>query len=99
MTADVTVKRGDRHATTWTANADLTGATLRLLARPIGRPGTIIELAVTPTNPAQGVVTHELTGTLDEGEYQVELETTHGEEVRTFPSDGYLLLEVLPDLR
>ena len=98
----VTVKQGDTHDTTWTANMDLTDATVRLLARrttvaPV-EPDSV-ELAGVVTDAAGGVVTHTLDGTLIPGVYRVELEvTTSGGEVVTFPNDSYESLIVASDL-
>lgn len=92
----VTVKHGDKYPTTWTANMDLTGAAVRLIARKNG--GDPIVLPVTVSDPTDGIVTHTLTGTLDVGSYHVELEVTLGEEVITFPNDTYERLIVVRDL-
>ena len=98
----VTVKHGDQYPVTFTANGDLTGSTVRLLARIRYTTGDPILLGSTVTDPAGGVVTHDLTGTLEAGTYDVELEVTRGGEVFTFPNgDGknaYETLTVVDDL-
>ena len=90
------VKSGDTHEVKWTANMDLTGATVRLIASPA--TGVPLVLPSTITNPAQGEVTHTLTGELPVGRYRVELEATIGGEIITFPNDTYARLDVIPDL-
>ena len=90
-----TVKRGDKHPITLTVNADLTGCTVRLIA---SQSGVAQDLPCTVTDPAGGVITHTLTGLLEVGVYKLEVETTRGGEVVTFPSDGYARLTVTNDL-
>lgn len=92
----VQVKRGDTHDITLTVNADLTGATTRLLAR--GPDATVAVLAHTITDAVGGVVTHTLTGLLTAGIYYLELEITRAGKITTAPTVGYLILEVAPDL-
>lgn len=93
----VTVKHGDVYPIQFTANADLTSCTVRLLARMIGGDVTIT-LDCTVSDAAGGVVTHNLTGALTVGTYRVEVEASSGGEVFTFPSDGYEILQVMEDL-
>ena len=90
------VKSGDTHAVQWKANLDLTGSTVRIVARP--RTGDAIVLASTVIDAAEGLVQHVLTGTLALGTYKVELEVTDGAEIITFPNNGYTTLTVIPDL-
>lgn len=90
------VKQGDKHAIQWKANLDLTGATVRIVAKP--RDGEPITLASTVTDAAEGVVQHVLTGTLAKGSYDIELEVTTGAEIITFPNNAYARLTVIPDL-
>lgn len=92
----LTVKKGDKYATTWTVPVNLTGASVRLLARRRGFP--VIVLPTTITDPANGVVEHVLDGTLPVGKYQVELEITRGAETVTAPTDSYENLVVISDL-
>ena len=100
----VTIKQGDTHDTVWTvgdadaAPVNLTGATVRLLARRQGTT-TTITLASTITDAIAGKVTHSLTGTLIAGVYDVELEVTSGGDIVTAPNDGYETLVVVADLR
>lgn len=96
-----TVKEGDRFPITVTASIDLTGSTVRLLARDKSLPSTTppILLASTITHAANGIVTHVLDGSLPIGTYNVELEVTQGNgHIITFPGDGFLLLRVIADL-
>lgn len=90
------MKSGDVHAIQWKANLDLGTATVRLIARP--RTGDPIPLAATITDATEGLVSHQLDGTLPTGTYKVELEVTDGGEIITFPNNGYSSLTVIPDL-
>jgi len=90
------VKAGDTHAVQWKANMDLTGTTVRLVAKP--RTGLPVVLASTVTDAAGGIVSHTLTGALSTGTYRIELEVTKGVEVITFPNNTYASLTVIPDL-
>jgi hypothetical protein len=92
----LTVKRGDTYPITFTANMDLTGATVRLLAR--SSQGNTIELASTIQDAVAGTVVHNLTGTLGIDVYEIELEVTHTGTIISFPSDGFEQLCVIPDL-
>lgn len=92
----LTVKTGDTYATTWRVPLDLTGSTVRLIAKrprhdPVVLPATIIDAP-------QGVVQHVLTGTLPVGKYLVELEITNGATIVTAPTDSYENLNVIADL-
>lgn len=90
------VKAGDTHQISWKANMDLTGATVRVIAKKGTAPA--IELDAAVTNPVEGLVTHQLTGTLPTGTYSVELEVNTAGEVITFPNGSYATLVVIPDL-
>ena len=92
-----TVKLHDRHPTTWTANMNLTGCTVRLLAQ---KGGVTTLLASVITNAPLGVVTHTLDGTLEVGTYKVELEVSRvGDNLlATFPNKGTETLVVEKDL-
>lgn len=90
------VKAGDTHSVEWKANLDLTGAIVRLTARK--RAGDPIPLDCEVTDPGEGLVRHELTGTLPAGTYQIELEATMNGEIITFPNSGYAQLVVQEDL-
>lgn len=93
----LTVKFGDKYPTYWTVDADLTGTTVRLLARRRANPA--IELACSIVNPATaGEVEHMLDGTLPIGTYAVELEITKGLDVITAPTDRYENLRVIASL-
>ena len=96
MGPTLTVKTGDRYPTYWTTPIDLTGSTVRLIARrganaAITLPSTIVE-------PTLGRVEHILDGTLTVGTYVVELEITRGEQVITAPTDTYEGLHVIADI-
>lgn len=91
------VKAGDTHAVQWKANMNLTGATVRLVAKP-RKTSIPVVLESSVADPAEGVVSHTLTGTLPVDTYQVELEVTVGGEIITFPNNTYASLTVIPDL-
>lgn len=99
----ITVKQGDTHVITFTAtdeNGDgvnLTGATVRLLARPQA-DATPVVLASSVSNALAGEVSHTLTGTLLPVRYYVELEITKAGQVSTAPSDGYETLRVVKQI-
>lgn len=95
------VKTGDQYPVTFTANADLTDASVRLLASLNG--AVSVELACTVTDAVGGVITHVLDGTLAAGTYRVEAEMSRGGEVVTFPTGSntappYETLVVVQDL-
>lgn len=97
------VKHGDTHpiviaVTSDGAAVDLTGATVRVLARPVGSSATPTELAATITNAAGGILSHTLTGTLAVGPWDVEIEVTVGGAVTTYPTGGFERLDVQADL-
>lgn len=86
------VKRNDTHEVSWKTNMDLTGATVRLIARE-GEIATIL-----PSTIVGDTVTHKLTGTLPVGRYRIEVEATINGDIITFPNDRYARLDVFPDL-
>lgn len=92
----LTVKTGDRYPTYWTVPMDLTGTTVRLIARR--GSSAAVTLPSTVTSPTGGVVQHILNGSLSVGSYAVELEITRGEEIITAPTDSYENLRVIADL-
>lgn len=89
----VTVKRGDKYPIKFTAASDsgpfdLTGATVRLLARVSGSTDAATELTVSSTDDVEGNVYTDDWGSLDVGLYDVELEvTTSTSDIITFPTD------------
>jgi hypothetical protein len=94
-----TIKHADKYATTWTANMNLAGCTVRLLATKLGDTVPIV-LPSTITDAPNGVVTHVLTGTLLPGKYNVELEVKRAGDgfEGSFPRKGYETLIVEKDL-
>lgn len=86
------VKAHDTHEVSWKTNVDLTGATVRLIAKE----GLFV--IILPSTVSGDTVTHKLTGTLPEGRYRIEVEATINGEVVTFPNDQYARLDVIPDL-
>lgn len=97
MNPPLVVKQGDRYATFWRVPGfNLTGCTVRLIARRGKNPAIV--LSSTITDPATGEVRHVLDGSLDVGDYAIELEITRGVEIITAPTDSYDNLRVIADL-
>lgn len=95
-----TIKRGDTDPTTWTAvGMDLTGCTVRLMARDRAARATPIELPAVIIDQAGGVVQWTPDGLLPDGSYEVELEVKRGDLIVTFPNDGFARLTIAPDIR
>ena len=92
----LTIKTGDRYPTYWTVPMDLTGTSVRLVARRGSAPA--VTLPSTITNFTGGVVEHILDGTLTVGLYAVELEITRDDQIITAPTDTYENLRVIADL-
>lgn len=92
----LTVKAGDRYPTYWHVPANLTGSTVRLIARRGSNPAVVLPSSV--TDPVGGIVTHVLDGTLTVGQYAVELEITQGAQIITAPTSSYENLRVIADL-
>lgn len=98
----ITVKTGNVYPITLTVNADLTGSTVRLIARK-RYADTVVILPCTIADATAGMIEHQLTGTLDAGDWLVEAEVTRGGEIVTFPTSQdigpqYATLCVVPDL-
>lgn len=99
----ITVKHGDTHPITLAvasdgAPVDLSGATIRVLARPSGTSDEATLLEHTVTDASGGILTHTLTGTLTVGPWDVEVEVTRDGTTVTYPTDGYERLRVQPDI-
>jgi hypothetical protein len=78
---------GDKHPITWRVattdgTIDLTGATVRLIARPLILGQETTDLACTVD---ADVVTHQLDGALAVGRYDLVIEVTRAGEVITYP--------------
>lgn len=96
----VMIKYGDTDPTTWTAvGMDLTGCTVRLMARDRAARATPIELPTAIIDQPGGVVQWTPDGLLPVGSYEVELEVTRDGLIVTFPNDGFERLTVSPDIR
>lgn len=80
------------------AAVNLTGATTRLLIKPRGQAVTGTVLTATVTNAATGEVTHNLTGAVAVGAYDLEIEVTQGGVITTTPTDGYVTFVVQQDV-
>lgn len=100
----LTIKRGDRydiafHIRDAVGVVDLTGATVRLLARhrQTGGPATLLTSVI--TDVTGGVVTHTLDGTLDAlGMWDLEIEITDGLQITTAPTSGFIEIRTVNDL-
>ena len=96
------VKHGDTHAVTFTVRdarnrlVDLTGATVRLLAR--ASDSGVTQVLPASLGPTKGTVVHQLSGTLPVDTYRIEVEITSDGVVTTAPSVGFAILDVMPDL-
>lgn len=89
------VKSGDTDVVSWRANADLAGATVRLIAKASDQPPVSLDAVL---GDGIGVVRHHLTGLLPVGTYQIELEVIRDGVTTTFPNEGYATLTVAADL-
>lgn len=94
----VNIKQGDNFPVTFTANHNITGATLRLIVRHLTRDGAFEVLPHTVTDAANGEVAHTLDGTWAIGRHFLELEITQAGETRTAPSTGQCVIRIDPDL-
>lgn len=92
------VKQGDKFPVTFTANHDITGATVRLIVRHLTREGEFELLDHTVADAPNGVVTHTLDGTWAIGRHFLELEITQAGETRTAPTSGQCVIRIDPDL-
>ncbi len=92
----LTVKTGDKYPTIWRVPMNLTGCTVRLIAKRDHNPPVV--LPTTVPDPVNGVVEHILTGTLAVGLYKVEMEITNGPQIVTAPTNTYENLRVIADL-
>lgn len=106
--ADLSIKRGDTVPALMIRLADgagdpvnLTGATVRVIG---WRDGEVVINDAEPsksTTEAGTIVTHEWTAeeTAVLGRIYAEVEVTYDDaSVQTFPADGFLTIEVVPDL-
>lgn len=93
------VKHGDSSLLSWSINADLTGADVRLLARS-QTTRVLHELDCDVVNPtaSASTVQHLTDGTLPIATYDIEFEIVLGGEKVSAPSQGYASLVVGPDL-
>lgn len=91
----INVKRGDTYTTLY-LNSDLTGATLRVPHR-VPPSGPVTLLTGTVSNATAGEVRID-TSTLPVGTYELEVEVTVGGSTDTYPDDGFITLNVNPDL-
>lgn len=96
MPTVLTVKSGDMYPTYWHVPMDLTGATVRLVARRGSNPAVVLPSSI--SDAANGVVRHDLDGTLIVGMYAVELEITKAGQIITAPTSTYENLRVIADL-
>jgi hypothetical protein len=87
--------------------ADLNGATVRFIMRPIRDSMVVVSAAAdndqngTGTDGTLGYVSYtwQAGDTTEPGGYYAEFEVTYaGGEIETFPNDGYLTVAILDDL-
>lgn len=83
--------------------ADLTGATVKFLMRREGRSDAKVDAEASVVgDPAEGIVSYQwqAADTDTAGDYEAEFEVTFSDgRVATFPSDGYISVKVLADVR
>jgi hypothetical protein len=80
---------------------DLIDATVRFHMRAIGGNSAAVDAAATVVNAASGLVQYdwEAADTADVGSFQAEFEVTYSDgTVETFPSDGYIRVEIIDDI-
>jgi len=100
----LTVKEGDTHDVTFTLTdrvtgdpVSLTGVTATMLVS--SRAGVVTELDVTVVgDPALGVLTHGLTGTLAPGTYSGVIKLEKDGIQTTAPTESLELIKVTPNL-
>lgn len=85
--SETKVWRGDKHAVSWRVTSagalvDLTGATVRLVAKPREVGGEPLDLECSVTD---GVVTHQLDGSLPVARYDIVVEASRLGQVVTYP--------------
>lgn len=96
------IKRGDTPTLRWQLSADgqpvdLTAWTCLLMVRKRGV--STLAINAEATGDAEGVVTYTLEADeLETGDYQVEIQTTNGGTILTYPDDGFEYLKVTTDL-
>lgn len=89
-------KKGDTRKAAWRTNISLLNSTVDLKVR---RGGVAVEATNVEIEDAPaGIVTWDHEGSLDVGEYTVELWITRDEEVFKAPSHGYETLIITQDL-
>lgn len=80
---------------------DLTDANVKFHMRPVGGSTVAVDRAAVILSPTEGTVRYEwLDGdTVATGVYQAEFEVTYvNGTIETFPNDGYITVQVLPEL-
>jgi transcriptional/translational regulatory protein YebC/TACO1 len=103
--ADLTLKQNDtRGAIKATLSnesgpVDLTGATVRFLMSKVGKLKVNKQAIIQDAINGSVLVVFERVDTDESGLYQGEFEVTYSDSsVETFPNDGYVLIEIKPDL-
>lgn len=95
----IKVKQGDRKTVYYGVldadtglPVDLTGATVTMTARLLGKPAFSLPIEV--TDAAEGMLSLTLDGTLMRGSYMTVVHLSRGDEYVTIPTDGMDCLEV-----
>ena len=80
---------------------DLIDASVRFHMRAIGGNAAAVDAAATIVNAAGGLVQYDwdAADTADVGSFQAEFEVTYSDgTVETFPSNGYIRVEIIDDI-
>lgn len=80
---------------------DLINATVNFHMRAIGGSSVIVDSAAIVVNAAGGLVQYDwdAADTADIGSYQAEFEVTYSDgTIETFPSAGYIRVEIIDDI-
>lgn len=80
---------------------DLIDATVNFHMRAIGGSTVLVDASATVVNAAGGLVQYDwdAADTADVGSYQAEFEVTYSDgTIETFPSSGYIRVEITDDI-
>ena len=80
---------------------DLINATVRFHMRAIGSTSAVVDASATVVSDAGGIVQYDWNAadTADIGSFQAEFEVTYPDgTIETFPSSGYIRVEITDDI-